>query len=220
MRYTPRHRALPTRRSPRIAAASVGAAAAVAVPVVGGMASPASAADDSTWDRLAQCESGGDWSINTGNGYYGGLQFSADTWTGYGGDQYAPRADLATRSEQIAIAEKTLDGQGWGAWPACSAELGLSAADAAGTPAAPTDSTAPEERPSRSGERAPAGSAGSAGSASGSSSGSYTVQVGDTLSLIAEREGIDGGWQALYEANRDVVSDPTLIYPGDELQLP
>jgi hypothetical protein len=67
-------------------------------------ASPAEAASGATWDRLAECESSGDWSINTGNGYYGGLQFSQPTWEGFGGTQYAPRADLATRSEQIATA--------------------------------------------------------------------------------------------------------------------
>lgn len=82
-------------------------------------------ASGSVWDRLAQCESGGNWRINTGNGYYGGLQFSYSTWLGYGGGAYAPRADLATREQQIAIAQKTLAGQGWGAWPACSSKLGL-----------------------------------------------------------------------------------------------
>ena len=90
------------------------------------MAAPtATAAPDSDWDRLAQCESGGDWHINTGNGYYGGLQFSRSTWQAYGGGQYAPTANLATRDQQIAIAKKTQASQGWGAWPACSASLGL-----------------------------------------------------------------------------------------------
>ncbi|MDN5855431.1 MAG: transglycosylase family protein, partial [Actinomycetia bacterium] len=112
MHYVPRHRAVRKSRS-RIAVASVGAAAAVAVPVVGGATSPASAADGSTWDQLAQCESGGDWSINTGNGYYGGLQFSSSTWSSFGGGQYASSADQASRTEQIAIAEKVLDTQGW-----------------------------------------------------------------------------------------------------------
>lgn len=79
----------------------------------------------STWDALAQCESGGNWAINTGNGYYGGLQFSASTWTGHGGGQYASTANLATREQQIAIAEKVRASQGWGAWPACSSKLGL-----------------------------------------------------------------------------------------------
>jgi Transglycosylase-like domain len=82
---------------------------------------PASGAND--WDAVAECESGGNWSINTGNGYYGGLQFSASTWSGYGGNQYAPRADLATREQQIAVAEKVLAGQGRGAWPTCGRNL-------------------------------------------------------------------------------------------------
>lgn len=80
---------------------------------------------EETWDALAQCESGGNWQINTGNGYYGGVQFSPSSWEAAGGTQYAPRADLATREQQIATAEKLLEMQGWGAWPACSAQLGL-----------------------------------------------------------------------------------------------
>lgn len=79
----------------------------------------------STWDRLAQCESGGNWSINTGNGYYGGLQFNKGTWLAYGGDQYASSAHLATREQQIAIAEKVQANQGWGAWPSCTSKLGI-----------------------------------------------------------------------------------------------
>ena len=208
MRYVPRHRAERNSRS-RIAVASVGAAAAVAVPVVGGATSPASAADGSTWDKLAQCESGGDWSINTGNGYYGGLQFSSSTWSSFGGGQYASSADQASRTQQIAIAEKVLDTQGWGAWPACSAELGLTEADASGTAAAPGPDRTQEE-PSRDQDR----------SSSDETSGAYTVVAGDTLSKIAQAKGIDGGWRALYDANRDVVDDPTLIYVGEELQLP
>lgn len=79
----------------------------------------------SVWDQLAQCESGGNWSINTGNGYFGGIQFSTQSWLAAGGGQYAPRADLATREQQIAIGEKLKSMQGWGAWPACSSKLGL-----------------------------------------------------------------------------------------------
>jgi hypothetical protein len=77
------------------------------------------------WDDMADCEATGDWHINTGNGYYGGLQFSYDTWLNNGGGQYAPTADQATREQQIAVAEKTLAAGGWEQWPACSAELGL-----------------------------------------------------------------------------------------------
>lgn len=88
-------------------------------------ASDASAAPDNDWDRLAQCESGGNWAINTGNGYQGGLQFSPGTWGSHGGTEYAPTADQASREQQIAIAEHVLASQGWGAWPACSSSLGL-----------------------------------------------------------------------------------------------
>jgi hypothetical protein len=77
------------------------------------------------WDTIAACESGGNWSTNTGNGYFGGLQFAQSTWEAYGGLSYAPRADLASKAEQIAVAERTLAGQGWGAWPTCSSEAGL-----------------------------------------------------------------------------------------------
>ncbi|MFT4041602.1 MAG: transglycosylase family protein [Gordonia sp. (in: high G+C Gram-positive bacteria)] len=79
----------------------------------------------SVWDQLAQCESTGNWAINTGNGFYGGIQFDQGTWDRWGGQEYAARPDLATREEQIAIATRTLAAQGWGAWPACSSRLGL-----------------------------------------------------------------------------------------------
>ncbi|MFZ2240771.1 MAG: transglycosylase family protein [Gordonia amarae] len=79
----------------------------------------------SVWDQLAQCEATGNWAINTGNGFFGGVQFDQNTWERWGGLEYAPRADLATREEQIAIASKTQAAQGWGAWPSCSSKLGL-----------------------------------------------------------------------------------------------
>jgi resuscitation-promoting factor RpfB len=77
------------------------------------------------WDALAQCESGGNWAINTGNGFYGGVQFDQNTWERQGGLRYASRADLATREEQIAIATVTQSSQGWGAWPVCSGRAGV-----------------------------------------------------------------------------------------------
>lgn len=88
-------------------------------------AGAADAASVSTWDRVAKCESGNNWKINTGNGYYGGLQFTASTWRAYGGGRYASRADLATKAQQIQIAEKVLAAQGPGAWPVCSLKAGL-----------------------------------------------------------------------------------------------
>ncbi|WP_026919596.1 transglycosylase family protein [Gordonia shandongensis] len=83
----------------------------------------ADAATDSEWDQVAQCESGGNWSINTGNGYQGGLQFSPSTWAAHGGTKYAPSADQATRDQQIAIGERVLANQGKGAWPTCGGPL-------------------------------------------------------------------------------------------------
>ena len=117
-------------------------AGTAAVAALAGIIAPqATAAPDSDWDKLAQCESGGNWSINTGNGYYGGLQFNYGTWQAYGGGEFAPTADQATREQQIIIAERTLAQQGWGAWPACSARYGLNSAptnrDAQAAQAAP-----------------------------------------------------------------------------------
>lgn len=89
-----------------------------------GAAAPA-VANGSVWDQLAQCEAGGDWSINTGNGFSGGLQFTPSTWAAYGGTEYAPAAHMATREQQIAVAERVQAGQGWGAWPACTSKMGL-----------------------------------------------------------------------------------------------
>ncbi|MGW3667738.1 LysM peptidoglycan-binding domain-containing protein [Streptomyces sp. NPDC005141] len=98
---------------------------AIAIPLLG--ATSASAADGTTWDRVAQCESGGAWSADNGNGYYGGLQVTQDDWEAHGGLEYAPRADQASRSQQIAVAEKVLDDQGLAAWPTCGPLSGLSA---------------------------------------------------------------------------------------------
>ena len=89
-----------------------------------GAAAPA-VANGSVWDQLAQCEAGGDWSINTGNGFSGGLQFTPSTWAAFGGTEYAPAAHMATREQQIAVAERVQAGQGWGAWPACTSKMGL-----------------------------------------------------------------------------------------------
>jgi hypothetical protein len=86
---------------------------------------PSDAATVRTWNRLAQCESSGRWHINTGNGYYGGLQISRSTWRGFGGGRFASLPHRATKAEQIKVAERIKRSQGWGAWPACSARIGL-----------------------------------------------------------------------------------------------
>ena len=88
---------------------------------------------------MAQCEAGGNWHINTGNGYHGGLQFNPQTWQANGGGEFAATADQASREQQIVVAERVLASQGWGAWPACSASLGLNSA--------PTQRTAPSAAP-------------------------------------------------------------------------
>ncbi len=91
-------------------------------------------ATETVWDRVANCESGGNWSINTGNGYYGGLQFSAGTWTSFGGQTYAVRADLAAKIEQIDIAKRVLQVQGPNAWPTCGSRAGLTVANGLAVP--------------------------------------------------------------------------------------
>jgi resuscitation-promoting factor RpfA len=188
----------------------------------------AAAADNGVWDRIAQCESGGNWHINTGNGYYGGLQFSASTWRAYGGTAYASTADQASRSAQIAVATKVQQAQGWGAWPVCSGRAGAygsapsSASAGGGTDKGVTKKSAPARSapvrtaPTRS---APAPQRPATTHADrGAGRGGYTVRQGDTLSTIAARHGVS--WQRVYEANRSVIgADPDLIVPGQHLAL-
>ncbi|HJD85589.1 LysM peptidoglycan-binding domain-containing protein [Kitasatospora aureofaciens] len=112
-----------TQAEKAIAVAGV-AGVGLALPLL--TATGASAAPASAWDSVAQCESGGDWSINTGNGFYGGLQFTSSTWKAYGGTAYAAQANQASRAQQISVAEKVLASQGPGAWPVCSVKAGLS----------------------------------------------------------------------------------------------
>lgn len=148
---TGRHRR--PRQAPAIVVAAGVTGSAIAIPLLG--AGGAQAADATTWDRVAECESGGMWSADLGNGYYGGLQFSQDTWSAYGGTSYAPRADLASRSQQIAVAEKVLDDKGPQAWPSCAVISGLAldgtlpGVDPGGEPSAePSDTATPSETPS------------------------------------------------------------------------
>lgn len=144
----------------------------------------------SVWDRLADCESGGRWNINTGNGYSGGLQFAPSTWTGFGGREFAPVAHQATRAEQIVVATRVQAGQGWGAWPACTRKLGIRGAPPAVTPP-----------PAGSGQRA--------------AEGGYTVRAGDTLGRVADANGTTVA--ALAAANR--LADPDRLAVGQRLTL-
>ena len=189
------------------------------------LASPASAAEHD-WSGVARCESGGNWSINTGNGYYGGLQFSASTWLAYGGGSYAPRADLASPGEQIAVAEKVLAGQGIGAWPVCGRNLTggtTSVPQAAPAPAPAPQKVVPKKTPvppQRTTTPAEASrSTRSAPTVSNTPGGNYTVQPGDTLSKIAAEHGVSGGWRALWQQNRAAVADPNLIFANQILAV-
>ena len=215
-----------------------GALAAVPFALATGTASAA----QHNWDGVAQCESGGNWAINTGNGYYGGLQFSQSTWEGFGGTQYAARADLATRDQQIAIAEKVLEGQGPGAWPVCSQRAGL--ARGGSTPDIRPAGSTEAGNEAGTGARKDTGRDTGPGARAGGGSGAGTTTVkdvepqktpqsragraemyivlhGDTLSGIAEEERVRGGWRGLYDANSATVgADPDLILPGQRLTLP
>ena len=220
---------------------------------------PSQAADAGTWDALAQCESGGNWSTNTGNGFSGGLQFTPSTWAAFGG---TGDPTSASREQQIAVAENVLAGQGWGAWPACSSQLGLSGGATGSvstqsqtvTPEAtqqyvaeaPVQSTAPVETYTAPVETytapvetytapvetytapvetytAPVETYAApveTYAAPALSGETYTVQSGDTLSIIAEKLGIQGGWEALYSANAGTIIHQDLIFTGQVLQLP
>ncbi|MFJ9567583.1 transglycosylase family protein [Streptomyces fuscichromogenes] len=193
----------------------------------------AAAADNGVWDRIAQCESGGNWHINTGNGYYGGLQFSASTWRAYGGTAYASTADQASREAQIAVATKVQHAQGWNAWPVCSARAGAtgSAPESASVTTRSTTESATKSSKSSGSSSSSTSSAGRKSApavkapqrpadrtARTSSGDGYTVREGDTLSGIAERHGTS--WQRLYAANKAVIGDdPNLIMPGQRLAL-
>ena len=205
----------------------------------------ANAVDGATWDALAQCESGGNWSINTGNGFYGGLQFTQQSWNGVG---MSGSPATATRAQQIEAGERLLAIQGWGAWPACSAKLGLygktgaaptyteptttvaaqsqtqqtytapaAQAAPAAAPAAPAAApAAPAAQAAPAAVEAPAAPA----AAPKAAAGTYTVVPGDSLSLIAAKLGVAGGYQAIAAANTDIIYNVDLIFPGQVLTIP
>jgi len=187
-RYRGRHRA-PTNTGRLLARTAIAGAATVA-PLA---AAPAAHAEGTVWDKLAQCESSGNWAINTGNGFSGGLQFTPSTWRAFGG---GGRAQDASRVEQIVVAERVLAKQGWGAWPACSRKLGLS-----GTPA--PIGKAPEAKPA---------TAKKVTSAAGPNT--VTVRAGDTLGKIAKAHGTTVA--ALVAANG--IANPNALSIGDVLR--
>ncbi|TXS60760.1 transglycosylase family protein [Streptomyces sp. NBC_01689] len=181
------------RQAPALIVAAGVTGSAIVIPLLA--AASANAADGTTWDRVAQCESGGAWSANEGNGYYGGLQLDQDNWEAHGGLEYAPTADQASRSQQIAVAEKVLADKGLAAWPACgplsgltkdsggvSVDTGLagdsSSAGGDSDPYIPSGlATSPSASPDSSGSSDSSDAAGSSGTSSGSqgSDGSGTA---------------------------------------------
>jgi hypothetical protein len=185
---------------------------------------PASAAQASSvnWDAIAQCESGGNWSINTGNGFSGGLQFTPGTWAGYGGGQYAANAHQASREQQIAVAERVLKGQGIGAWPVCGKRGGSSQHyTPRNTSGQSTQQQSSRQSTRRSAPAKPSYTAPANPTTVATGDGrTYVVKAGDTLSVIAEHQNVTGGWQSLYSLNRQVIgADPNLIMPGQQLAL-
>ncbi|WP_371525911.1 transglycosylase family protein [Streptomyces sp. NBC_01283] len=211
-----RHRRYQPNRINRASLTVTAGGAGMALPLIG--TGTAEAADVDTWNKVAACESTSNWSINTGNGFYGGLQFTQSTWEAYGGTAYAPRADRATKDQQIAVAEKVLKAQGPRAWPVCSERAGLTRGGDAPdvTPVSAPKKAAPKA-PQRQvkdvkPEVTPQSAAGRGQM--------YTVVRGDTLSQIADERRVRGGWQQLYEANRTTIGgDPDLITPGQRLAL-
>ncbi|MFJ7175747.1 transglycosylase family protein [Streptomyces massasporeus] len=221
-----RHRRYQPNRINRASLTVTAGGAGMALPFMGTGA--AQAADMDTWNKVAACESTNNWSINSGNGFYGGLQFTQSTWEAYGGRAYAARADLASKDQQIAVAEKVLDGQGPGAWPVCSVRAGLTrgggepdirpAAERTkqkDTKQKDTKQKDTKKKTSIEDVRPQSTPQSRAGKAE-----MYTVVHGDTLSGIADDQDVRGGWRGLYAANRSAIgSDPDLIVPGQRLAL-
>lgn len=199
-----------TRKQARLA---FGIAVAGLVGTVGllGPAAPAQAVpSDVNWDAIARCESGGNWRINTGNGYYGGLQFSRGTWRAYGGSRYARTANRATRAEQIRVAERVLRRQGIGAWPHCGRRANVHVSRRAVR-------HAPARTVRQVTGRSEARGHGSV--ASRSTARTYVVRRGDTLARIADRHNVAGGWRALYRANDHILRSPHRVFTGQRIRL-
>ncbi|MEU4251344.1 transglycosylase family protein [Amycolatopsis sp. NPDC026612] len=211
MSYRGKHRKMSaaTRTVARVAIAGIAVGAPLAI-----AATPASATN---WDAIAQCESSGNWNTNTGNGYYGGLQFTQSTWKAYGGTGSAANA---SREEQIAVAERVLQGQGIHAWPVCGSKGGGGSAAPKATgkttkKVTPQKSTtvAPKKKAAAPAPAAPAAT----GVSSSNPSGNYTVVAGDTLSKIAKQFNVQGGYQKLQDLNAKYIPNADLILVGQKI---
>ena len=191
-----------TRRAAQVVL--VGAMAAAPLALSTGLASA-----DTDWDELAQCESSGDWSTNTGNGFGGGLQFTDSTWKAFGG---SGSPEDASRSEQIQVAERVKAEQGMSAWPTCSKKTGNtdSSANSGSSDSLGSDSDSSEAEGIAATPQAKATQP-----ATAPAGGAYTVASGDTLSSVASAHGVS--WQSI--AQNNAIADPDAISPGQQLKL-
>ncbi|MEP6649894.1 MAG: transglycosylase family protein [Lapillicoccus sp.] len=230
MHYHAKH-AAQKRRSLKTRFAGIGVAGAATI--IGGIATANEAKALSIWDSVAQCETGQNWATNSVPGYSGGLGFANRYWAAFGGTQFSSLPYQATREQQIIVAQRILAVNGPSAWPVCGPRAGLTKANGGTASAAPTAAAAPTT--SRSATRtAPKATttpktttktttktatkpANTTPAVSGTS---VTVKAGDTLSELAVKLGVKGGWQALYRANTNLVKNPNLIYVGQVLRLP
>lgn len=211
-----------TSRIASVATATVlGAGAALAV-----AATPAHATDLSVWDRVANCESSGNWKISTGNGFYGGVQFTHSTWIAYGGGAYANNANGATKAEQIAIARRVLASQGPGAWPVCSKKAGLtrstggassSALPVGGTATVTSSKARAVVSTKKATTKKKATTTKKVTVAKVSAKGTYVVKRGDSLAKIAKAHG--ESWKTLWSKNKTTIKNPNMIRVGQIIKL-
>ncbi|MEV7096111.1 transglycosylase family protein [Amycolatopsis sp. NPDC051045] len=210
MSYRGKHRKMSaaTRTVARVAIAGIAVGAPLAI-----AATPASATN---WDAIAQCESSGNWNTNTGNGYYGGLQFSQSTWKAYGGTGSAANA---SREQQIAVAERVLQGQGIGAWPVCGKKGGGGSSAPKATGKTTTKKVTPQKSTTapKKVAAAPAAPVAATGVSSSNPAGDYTVVAGDTLSKIANQFNVQGGYKKLQDLNAKYIPNADLILVGQKI---
>ncbi|WP_447005415.1 transglycosylase family protein [Saccharothrix isguenensis] len=219
--YRGKHRpttSVTSRRIAKVAVAGVIVGAPLAM-----AAGTANAQSGVNWDAVAACESGGNWSINTGNGYYGGLQFLPSTWTSHGGSGMPHQA---SREEQIRVAENVMKTQGIGAWPVCGPKgLGGAPAPARQAPAPAPRQAAPAPQKQVPQKQAPVQTAPvkqapapvTVALPSTNPNGDYEIKAGDSLSKIAEELKVEGGWAKLHELNKAFIPNADLIMPGHKI---
>lgn len=196
--------------------AKVAAVGIIAGAPLGLAVGTANAAPGMDWDALAQCEASGNWATNTGNGYYGGLQFTQQTWNGHGG---VGNPANASREQQIAVAERVLQSQGPGAWPACSAKLGAYKGKTTPAPQQQRKAQPQQQRTTAAPVQKQQAPVVTLPASKSNPSGNYEIKAGDTLSKIADANKVEGGYQAIVEKNKGFISNPDLIFPGHKILI-